>query len=388
MVGVRTGDMGVDKEGKPKANFQPGMDIFAKVTVLGEGVRGTLAKQLIERFDLEGPNPQTFETGIKEIWRINPKKHQPGRVVHGMQLPGDPERLPRHVALRHEGQPGLVRLRHAARFRGSRTAIRTSRRRSSRRSPGCAGCSRTPSWCATARRRSRPAGSTRSRSSTPTARCWSATRRAFCNAQNLAGIHMAMKSGMLAAETLVDALAAQDFSAKTLGGYAERYRKSWAYEEHHQARNFGALDRARRRLLLPERADPRMLTNGRGLADEMSTEAGHLHMKQLSRAAAREARQGEVRVRRQAHLHARSTWSSSAAPQHEVDQPSHLVVADTDLCARRLRRGVRQPVRELLPGRRLRDGPRSGAPREARSSSSTTRTACTARPATSPIPTR
>ena len=55
----------------------------------------------------------------------------------------------------------------------------------------------------------------------------------FCNAQNLAGIHMAMKSGMLAAETIVEALAQQDFSAKTLGGYAERYRTSWAYEEHY-----------------------------------------------------------------------------------------------------------------------------------------------------------
>ena len=63
VVGVRTGDMGVDKDGKPKGTFQPGMDIFAKVTVLGEGVRGSLAKQLIDRFDLQGTNPQTFETG-------------------------------------------------------------------------------------------------------------------------------------------------------------------------------------------------------------------------------------------------------------------------------------------------------------------------------------
>ena len=56
VVGVRIGDMGVDKNGKPKSTFQPGMDILAKVTVLGEGVRGSLTKQLIERFDLHGPN--------------------------------------------------------------------------------------------------------------------------------------------------------------------------------------------------------------------------------------------------------------------------------------------------------------------------------------------
>jgi electron-transferring-flavoprotein dehydrogenase len=87
VIGVRTGDMGVDKDGKPKGTFQPGMDIFAKVTVLGEGVRGSLSKQLIADFDLDGMNPQTFETGVKELWRIDPKKHQPGRVVHGLGIP-------------------------------------------------------------------------------------------------------------------------------------------------------------------------------------------------------------------------------------------------------------------------------------------------------------
>ena len=57
---MRLGDMGIDKHGKPKANYQPGMDIRAKVTVLGEGVRGSLTKQLIARFDLEGDNPQVY----------------------------------------------------------------------------------------------------------------------------------------------------------------------------------------------------------------------------------------------------------------------------------------------------------------------------------------
>ncbi len=64
VVGVRTGDMGIDKDGKPKANFQPGMDIFAKVTVIGEGVLGSISKQLIYKAGLEGRNPQTFETGV------------------------------------------------------------------------------------------------------------------------------------------------------------------------------------------------------------------------------------------------------------------------------------------------------------------------------------
>jgi hypothetical protein len=136
VVGVRTGDMGVDKDGKPKGTFQPGMDILAKVTVLGEGVRGSLAKQLIERFDLEGTNPQTFETGIKEIWRIDPKKApaRSGRARH--ELPKILDGLPRHVALRHAGQLHLVRLRHDARLEQPELRLRISRRSASRPIPG------------------------------------------------------------------------------------------------------------------------------------------------------------------------------------------------------------------------------------------------------------
>ena len=87
VIGVRMGDMGIDKDGQPKSNFEPGMDILAKITVLGEGVRGSLAKQLIQKFNLEGERPQVFETGVKEIWRVKPEKHQPGRVIHGSLFP-------------------------------------------------------------------------------------------------------------------------------------------------------------------------------------------------------------------------------------------------------------------------------------------------------------
>ena len=93
MVGVRIGDMGIDKDGKPKANFQPGMDIFAKVTVLGEGVRGTLAKQLIERFELAGHEPADLRDRHQgDLAHRARRSTVPGRVVHGMAFPRDPER--------------------------------------------------------------------------------------------------------------------------------------------------------------------------------------------------------------------------------------------------------------------------------------------------------
>ena len=119
VVGVRTGDMGVDKEGKPKGTFQPGMDIFAKVTVLGEGVRGSLAKQLIDRFDLQGMNPADLRDRDQGDLAHQPEEApaRPGRARN--ELPEDPRRVPRHVALRHAGQPRLLRLRHDARLRES-----------------------------------------------------------------------------------------------------------------------------------------------------------------------------------------------------------------------------------------------------------------------------
>ena len=103
----------------------------------------------------------------------------------------------------------------------------------------------------------------------------------FCNAQNLAGIHMAMKTGMMAAETIVDAIAKQDFSSKTLGGYAERYRRSWAYDEHYQARNFAPSVQKGVPFFFLNEPLRTILSNGRGLMDNMSIDAGHTHMRKL-----------------------------------------------------------------------------------------------------------
>ncbi|MGZ8781001.1 MAG: NAD(P)/FAD-dependent oxidoreductase, partial [Thermoanaerobaculia bacterium] len=71
VVGVRTGDKGIDRSGQPKANFEPGVDVRAKMTLLAEGPRGTLAKQLAGMFDLHaGRNPQVYSVGVKELWQL------------------------------------------------------------------------------------------------------------------------------------------------------------------------------------------------------------------------------------------------------------------------------------------------------------------------------
>src|SRR5688572_12392048 len=88
--GVRTGDKGIDKEGKPKANFEPGVDLLAKVTILGEGSRGSLTKQLTERLGLnQHKEPQVFSLGIKELWELPAGQFEEGRVIHTLGFPSD-----------------------------------------------------------------------------------------------------------------------------------------------------------------------------------------------------------------------------------------------------------------------------------------------------------
>src|SRR6188474_723664 len=90
VVGVRTGDKGIDKEGKRKPNFEPGVDLLAKITVLGEGPRGSLTKQLVQRLGLDaGREPQVYSIGVKELWELPDDRYPAGRVTHTLGFPSD-----------------------------------------------------------------------------------------------------------------------------------------------------------------------------------------------------------------------------------------------------------------------------------------------------------
>jgi electron-transferring-flavoprotein dehydrogenase len=346
VIGVRTGDMGVDKDGKPKGTYAPGMDIFAKVTVLGEGVRGTLSQQLIERFELQGQNPQTFETGVKEIWKINPKKHKPGRVVHGMAFPEILKGF--HGMWLYDMQDDLISY-------GFVTLLENENPNTDPHLQ--AQKFKTTPWM---RWLLEDAELVRyGAKCIPTGGLYSQPKlyhdgallvgdsASMCNAQNLAGIHMAMKTGMMAADTIVEALAQQDFSSKTLGGYAERYRKSWAYDEHYQARNFAPS--VQKGIVFFGMNEPlRMISGGRGLIDNMSLDAGHTHMKRLSElpASEREAEPYEFDGKLTFSKEHLVGFSGTA---HEADQPSHLVVADTDLCSTTCAEEYGNPCEKFCP---------------------------------------
>ena len=88
VMGVATGDMGLDKDGNPGPNHEPGVELHASYTFFAEGVRGSLSKQLMEKFELQaGVEPQTYAIGIKELWEVAPDKHAPGTVIHTQGWP-------------------------------------------------------------------------------------------------------------------------------------------------------------------------------------------------------------------------------------------------------------------------------------------------------------
>src|SRR5271166_683973 len=92
VMGVATGDMGIGKDGQRTASYAPGVELHARQTIFAEGCRGSLTKTLFERFDLRKDcDPQTYGLGIKELWEVEPAKHQLGRIVHTIGWPLDPE---------------------------------------------------------------------------------------------------------------------------------------------------------------------------------------------------------------------------------------------------------------------------------------------------------
>ncbi len=237
--GVLTGDMGVGEDGSEKDGYMPGMELLAKQTIFAEGCRGHLGKQLMEKFDLrDGVDPQHYGIGIKEIWTIEPEKHQEGLVVHTAGWPLDNHTegggflyhmennqvaLGFIIALNYSN-PHLSPFDEMQRWKlnpkisqflegGKRVAYGA-------RAVNKGGMQSVPKL-------SFPGG------------LLAGCDAGFLNGAKIKGNHTAMKTGMLAAETIFEALQASDVAGKELTAMDDNYRNSWVYEELHTTRNFG-----------------------------------------------------------------------------------------------------------------------------------------------------
>ena len=237
VTGVATGNLGIGRDGKPTASFQPGVELHGKYTLFAEGARGNLARQLAPRFKLnDGRDPQTWGIGIKEIWEVDAAKFRSGLVLHSAGWPLDhstygggwmyhfgenlvsvglvvglgytnPYLSPFEEFQRYKTHPAIrAYLEGGKRLEYGSRAINASGLQSLPRLvfPGGAliGCD---------------AG--------------------FLNAPRIKGSHAAIKSGMLAAEAAFDALAA-DRRHDELSSYPQAFERSWLHDELYRARNF------------------------------------------------------------------------------------------------------------------------------------------------------
>jgi electron-transferring-flavoprotein dehydrogenase len=350
VAGVRTGDKGVNKLGVRKPNFQPGADCRAKATVLCEGPRGTLAKALEQRLGLtEGRNAQVYSTGVKELWEMPPGRVQKGRVIHTMGFPlpndtfggafiygmddthwsvgfvtgldaHDPTSDPHGNLQRFKTHP-LVRPLLA----GGK--------------PVAYGAKAIPEggWWAMPKL-----------SADGLLLC--GDTGGFLNGARLKGIHLAMKSGMLAAETLFECLLAGDFAKERLAGYPRRVESSWAAAELRSVRNFHqGFEHGLLAGMLHTGAA--MVTGGRDLLlrDRVPNAAGHTRMRKITevpagRTAAPLTFDGSLTFDKLADVYLSGTM-------HDEDQPVHLLVADTSVCATRCRTEYGNPCQQFCPAK-------------------------------------
>jgi electron-transferring-flavoprotein dehydrogenase len=352
VVGVRTGDRGVGRHGEAKATFEPGVDVRARVTILTDGVRGNLTKAVVRRLGLdEGRSAPLFAIGIKELWEVPQDRVAAGTVLHTMGYPlrmeefgggfvyslpdgvlsvgfvtgldyRDPMFDP-HVAFQHfKRHPMLASLLQGGQMvRYGAKAL--------------------------------PEGG------------WHAIPRLYAggvliagdaaglvNSMRLKGIHLAMRSGMLAAETAFEAVRSNDASAAALQAYERRIDGSDVRGELYPVRN---VHQSFERGLLAGLAYSglSLVSGGWWVRDPMPSHPGFERMQKIADyykdgRPDPDATVNPARIDRQLTFD-RLTNVHYSGTRHPEDQPSHLIVHDTDICRTRCREEYGNPCTRFCP---------------------------------------
>ena len=349
-IGVRTNDLGLDKDGQPRSNFEPGSIIKAKVIVLAEGVHGSLTKQAYAHLGIGGNRlPQAYLTGVKEVWEIPEGRLEKGEIIHtfGWPLPieeygggfiydmsgnmaavgfavglnsSNPTNDPHYLFQEFKLHPLVRRI-----FEGGKMLHYGAK-------------------------------------TIPEGGYYSMPQlyhdgllvigdaAGFLNSQRLKGIHLAIKSGMMAAETVFEALEKDDFSASTLKAMTGRYENSWARDELFKVRNYHAgFDDGL--LVGMFHTGMQIITGGRGLFDRRENPPDHAHMMKLDEFV---IQRGDDAVRHKLTFDNKYTFDKltdvyHSGTKHEEDQPPHLVIADYDICNNRCTEEYGNPCQYFCP---------------------------------------
>lgn len=347
-VGVQTVDMGHDKKGEPKGSFEPGTIIKANVTVLAEGVHGSLIKQARSKLSIfENSLAQSYLTGVKEIWEVPEDRLATGEIIHtfGAPLPSylygggfiykmsgkmlsigfavglnspDPTNDPHRWFQRFKTHPSVRKILDGGEMLhyGAKTI--------------------------------------------PEGGYYAMPRlydhnllvigdsAGFLNSLRLKGIHLAIESGIMAAETILDAARKGDYNAETLAAMQTRFENSPAKAELYKIRNYhqgfeGGLISGMINYGF------QFITGGRGLSDRRVVEPDHAHMRKFDDFFA-----GGKKPPHPMKYDGKLTFDKltdvyKSSTKHEEDQPSHLVVADFDICNNRCTGEYGNPCQYFCP---------------------------------------
>jgi electron-transferring-flavoprotein dehydrogenase len=346
IAGVLTEDKGVDKNGKPKDNFTPGYELRAKVTVLAEGPRGSLTKDLVNHLKLDGLNPQVYGIGVKELWDVQPGRIETGYVAHMLGWPLTPDlygggwiyglrddRVSVGLVVGLEYRNPLFDPHEA--FQRFKTHPFVSKILEGGKLVRY-GAKTVPygGWYSMPR-------------SYVDGGLIAGDSASLLNSQRLKGIHTAIKSGTLAAEAIYEALCAGDSSAAKLSAYQRKIDRSWLKQELWNVRNFhqgfhGGLWKGL------FNAGLQFVTGGRGLVDPMRTEAGYKDYENLHRdrtlvdQSTRYKGDGKLTFDRLTDVYHSGT-------RHDEDQPCHLIVLEPNICGDRCVREFGNPCQYFCP---------------------------------------
>jgi electron-transferring-flavoprotein dehydrogenase len=339
LTGLRTDDKGLGRDGQPKANFEPGTDIRAPIVVLAEGPRGSLTRELTGHLGLRGENPQVYSLGVKEIWELPAGRFSMGRVLHTLGWPlaphlygggwiygldhnqvsiglmtgleyTDPATDPHDLFQQFKTHPWMRHLLAGGEMQ--KFGAKTTPMGGWHAIPPTAG----DGWLVIG------------------------DAAGFVNSQRLKGIHLAIKSGMLAAESIFGAITGEG----RLQDYPDRIAASWIREELWPVRNFhqGFADGLFPGLM---HAGLQMLTRGRGLHARYEAQPGHermLPVAQLGPAPPRAVSDNVLTFDKVTNVFHSGT-------RHEEDQPNHLLIADLDICNGRCVREFGNPCQFFCP---------------------------------------
>ena len=348
VIGVRTGDKGINKDGEKKPTFEPGVDLMAKVVVFGEGPKGSLLREIGQKLDLfAGKMPQVFETAIKEVIEIPSTspfyssgetvlhtfgyplgidtkgggflyKMQENRIALGLVVGldyEDPLLEPYQAFLKFKKHPLIAEIIAGGKVlqQGAKTL-------------SAGGIYTMPQLAVDGA-------------------LFVGDSASMLNVQRLKGIHTGMKSGMLAAETALAAIEKDDFSVGTLKAYADKIDDSWIYSELWAARNFGqALSQKGFGKFITVGAQ--YLTGGRGFTDPLPIVDDAVTLEKLQAAPAEAA---TVEVDNTLYLD-KLTGVYLSGTKHEEDQPCHLLIPDEALCVNDCYEKYRMPCTRFCPG--------------------------------------